>query len=256
MRLGFIAIAAAALVPFAAGAQDSFPSKPIRFIVGAAPGGANDIMARTIAGGMKLSQPVVVENQAGAAATISAATVAKSAPDGHTLLLVSQSVLTVSPIINKITTYDSMKDFTGVALFGSAPLVLVVHPSNPAKSVQDIVAMAKAKPGELSFGSGGVGTTPFMAGTLLGLMTGTKYTSIPFKGEQPAMTEIMGGRLTMIARLNAEVRRVLEQPDVKERLHGMGFTLSSLSAEEFTRFIRAEHEKWSKVIRDADIKAE
>jgi len=303
----------------AALAQGSFPTKPVRFIVGAAPGGANDIMARTVAGAMTLEHPVVVENQAGAAATISAATVAKAPPDGHTLLLVSQSVLTVSPILNKVTTFEPMKDFTGVALFGSAPLILVVNPANPARSVQDIVAMAKAKPGELSFGSGGVGTTPFMAGTLLGLMTGTKYISIPFKGEQPSMTEIMGGRLTMmfgnaaaalphiksgrlkglaitsptraaiapdlptvaesgvpgfeiatwlgmaapaatppatIARLNAEVRRVLEQPGVRERLHGMGFTLSSLSAEEFTRFIRAEHQKWSKVIKDADIKAE
>lgn len=311
--IGLLLAAAAAT----ASAQGNFPSKPIRFIVGAAPGGANDIMARTIAGAMNLGQPVVVENQAGAAATISAGTVAKSAPDGHTLLLVSQSVLTVSPILNKITTYE-MKDFTGVALFGSAPLVLVVHPSNPANSVQDIVAMAKAKPGELSFGSGGIGTTPFMAGTLLGLMTATRYISVPFKGEQPSMNEIMGGRLTMmfgnaaaalphvrngrlkslaitsparvpiapdlpavaesvpgfeiatwlgmaapsatppavIARLNAEVLRVLKQPDVQQRLHAMGFTLSSFSAEEFTRFIRAEHEKWSKVIRDADIKAD
>jgi tripartite-type tricarboxylate transporter receptor subunit TctC len=317
MKRIFIGLALA--LAAAAAAAQSFPSRPIRFIVGAAPGGANDIMARTVAAAMSLGQPVVVENQAGAAATISAATVAKSAPDGHTLLLVSQSVLTVSPILNKTTTFDSMKDFTGVALFGAAPLVLVVHPSNPANSVQDIVAMAKAKPGELSFGSGGIGTTPFMAGTLLGLMTGTKYTSVPFKGEQPSMNEIMGGRLTMmfgnaaaalphvkngrlkslaitsparvaiapelptvaesgvpgfeiatwlgmaapsatppaiVARLNAEVLRVLQQPDVQQRLHAMGFTLSAYSAEEFTRFIRAEHEKWSKVIRDADIRAE
>jgi tripartite-type tricarboxylate transporter receptor subunit TctC len=314
------AIALIAAIPLSSAlAQGGFPNKPIRFVVGAAPGGANDIMARTVAAGMNLGQPVVVENQAGAAATISAATVAKAPPDGHTLLLVSQSVLTVSPILNKVTTFDGMRDFTGVALFGSAPLILVVHPSNPANSVQDIVAMAKAKPGELSFGSGGVGTTPFMAGTLLGLMTGTKYTSIPFKGEQPSMTEIMGGRLTMmfgnaaaalphmksgrlkglaitsparaaiapemrtvsesgvpgfeiatwlgmaapaatppavVAQLNKEVQRVLQQADVRERLHGMGFTLSTFSADEFTRFIRAEHQKWSKVIRDADIKAE
>jgi tripartite-type tricarboxylate transporter receptor subunit TctC len=212
-----------------------------------------------------------------------------------------------------------MRDFTGVALFGSAPLILVVHPSNPANSVQDIVAMAKAKPGVLNFGSGGIGTTPFMAGTLLGLMTGTKYTSVPFKGEQPSMTEIMGGRLTMmfgnaaaalphikngrlkglaitsptrsaiapemrtvsesgvpgfeiatwlgmaapaatppavVVRLNAEVQRVLQQADVRERLHGMGFTLSGFSPDEFTHFIHEEHQKWSKVIRDADIRAE
>lgn len=315
-------IAAAALVaaiPLSAAGQGNYPAKPIRFIVGAAPGGANDIMARTMAAGMNLGQPVVVENQAGAAATISAATVAKAPADGYTLLLVSQSVLTVAPILNKITTFDSMKDFTGVALFGSAPLILVVHPANPANSMQDIVAMAKAKPGELTFGSGGIGTTPFMAGTLLGLMTGTKYTSVPFKGEQPSMTEIMGNRLTMmfgnaaaalphmkngrlkglaitsptrvsiapdmptvaesgipgfeiatwlgmvapagtppavVSRLNAEVRQVLQKADVKERLHGMGFTLSSYSPEEFTTFIRAEHQKWSKVIQDANIRAD
>src|SRR3954462_6182421 len=100
-----------AAFPLAGGAQN-FPTKPIRFIVGAAPGGANDIMARTIASAMNLGQPVVVENQAGAAATISAAMVAKAPPDGHTLPLVSQSVLTVAPILNKVTTFDSMKDFT------------------------------------------------------------------------------------------------------------------------------------------------
>src|SRR5262249_44452604 len=101
-----LGLIAGLLVAVSAAAQ-TYPSKPIRFIVGSAPGGANDIMARTIAGAMNLGQPVVVENQAGAAATISAGTVAKSAPDGHTLLLVSQSVLTVSPILNKITTYEN-----------------------------------------------------------------------------------------------------------------------------------------------------
>src|SRR5688572_14849769 len=122
MKSRFRTIAVAALVaaiPLSAAGQGNYPAKPIRFIVGAAPGGANDIMARTIAGGMNLGQPVVVENQAGAAATISAATVAKAPADGYTLLLVSQSVLTVAPILNKITSFDSMKDFTGVALFGS-----------------------------------------------------------------------------------------------------------------------------------------
>jgi len=308
-----------AAAPLVAHAQGGFPSKPIRFLVGSAPGGANDIMARTVAQSMNLGNPVVVENRAGAAATIAAETVAKAPPDGYTLLLVSQSVLTVSPILNGVTSFDPMKDFTGVALFGSAPLILVVHPANPAKSLKDIIAAAKAKPGDTSFGSGGIGTTPFMAGTLLGMMTGIKLTSVPFRGEQPPLIEIMAGRLTMmfanaaaalpyikdgrlrgiaitspsraaiapqlptvaesgvagfeiatwlgmvapsatppaiVARLNAEVVRVLQQPDVKAQLQALGFTLSSNTPEEFTKFIHAEHQKWSKVIRDTGIKAE
>ena len=311
---------AAFLFALAAGTAvaQSFPSRPIRFVVGAPPGGANDVVSRIVAQGMNLGQPVLVENRPGASAMISAEIVAKAAPDGHTLLLVSQSVIAVSPVLNRITNFDPLKDFTGVALFGAAPLVLVVHPANKANSIQDIIALAKSKPGELNFGSGGVGTTPYMAGTLLSLMTGIKLTSVPFQGEQASMTEIMGGRLDMmfgnaaaalphmkagrlrglavtsaarvdivpgmatvaeavpgfeiatwlgmvapsatppavVARLNAEVLRVLDLPEARDKLHAQGFVLSRYSPEQFTQFMRDEHAKWGKVIRDAGIKAE
>lgn len=300
-------------------AQSTFPSKPIRFVVGAPPGGGNDVAARIVASKMSFSQPVVVENRPGAASMISAELVAKSPPDGHALLLVSQSVLTVSPILNRITSFDSTKDFAPVALMGSAPLVLVVGQNVPAKSVKELVALAKAEPGKLDFGSGGIGTTPFMAANLLMLMTGTKMTSVPFQGEQAAMTEIIGGRVPLmfanaaaaiphvkagrlrglavtsstrtnfapdlptvaeagvpgfeiatwlgivvpaatpkevVARLNAEVLRSLETPDVKEKLLGQGFTPARETPEQFGKFIQSEHAKWSRVIKDANIKGE
>ena len=308
-----------ALAATGASAQTTFPTKPIRFIVGAPPGGGNDVAARIVASRMNLGQPVVVENRPGAASMISAELVAKSPPDGHTLLLVSQSVLTVSPILNRITSFDSTKDFAPVALMGSAPLVLVVGPGVQANSVKELVALAKAKPGVLDFGSGGIGTTPFMAANLLMLMTGTKLTSVPFQGEQAAMTEIIGGRIPMmfgnaaaaiphvkagrlrglavtsskrtsfapdlptmseagvtgfeietwlgivvpavtpkdvVAKLNAEVLRSLDTPDVKEKLLGQGFAPAALTPEQFGKFIASEHAKWSRVIKDANIKGE
>jgi tripartite-type tricarboxylate transporter receptor subunit TctC len=316
------AACAAALLLLAASsacAQTAFPAKPIRFVVGAPPGGGNDVAARIVASKMNLGQPVVVENRPGAASMISAELVAKSPPDGHTLLLVSQSVLTVSPILNRITSFDSTRDFAPVALMGSAPLVLVVGQNVPARSVKELVALAKAEPGKLDFGSGGIGTTPFMAANLLMLMTNTKMTSVPFQGEQAAMTEIIGGRIPLmfanaaaaiphvkagrlrglavtsstrtnfapdlptvseagvpgfeiatwlgivvpaatpkevVARLNAEVLRSLETPDVREKLLGQGFTPARDSPEQFGKFIQSEHAKWSRVIKDANIKGE
>ena len=308
-----------ALAATGASAQTTFPTKPIRFIVGAPPGGGNDVAARIVASRMNLGQPVVVENRPGAASMISAELVAKSPPDGHTLLLVSQSVLTVSPILNRITSFDSTRDFAPVALMGSAPLVLVVGPGVQANSVKELVALAKAKPGVLDFGSGGIGTTPFMAANLLMLMTGTKLTSVPFQGEQAAMTEIIGGRIPLmfgnaaaamphvranrlrglavtssartsfapelptmseagipgfeiatwlglvapsgtpkdvVAKLNAEVLRSLDSPEVKDKLTAQGFAPAHDSPEQFGRFIQSEHVKWSRVIKDANIKGE
>jgi tripartite-type tricarboxylate transporter receptor subunit TctC len=313
---------AALLLALAAGAacaQSAFPTKPIRILVGSPPGGGNDVVARLVAQKMNPGQPVVVENRPGAASMISAELVAKSPPDGHTLLLVSQSVLTVSPILTRVTGFDPMKDFTAVALLGSAPLVLVVGPTVPVGSVKELIALAKAKPGALDFGSGGIGTTPFMAASLFMLTTGTKLTSVPFQGEQAAMTEIIGGRIPLmfgnaaaampyvksgrlrglavtssartnfapelptvaeagvpgfeiatwlglvapsgtprdvVAKLNAEALRSLDTPEVKDKLTAQGFAISRETPEQFGKFILAEHAKWSRVIKDANIKGE
>jgi tripartite-type tricarboxylate transporter receptor subunit TctC len=178
-----------------AGAQ----SRPLRIIVGAPPGGANDTIARIIAQGMDgLGQPVVVENRTGAAQMIAAEYVAKSAPDGATLLIASQTILAVGPVINNVRTFDPLKDFAAVTLIGSTPLMLVVHPAVAAQNVQELVALAKARPGDINFGSGGVGTTPHMAGELFASMAGLKLQNVSYKGEQPALTDILGGRLPMM----------------------------------------------------------
>ncbi|GAB2915600.1 Bug family tripartite tricarboxylate transporter substrate binding protein [Paralcaligenes ginsengisoli] len=186
------------LIVVAAKAQTTFPDKPIRLIVGAPPGGANDTVARIVAQSMNLGQPVIVENRNGAASMIAAAYVAKASPDGTTLLLASQTTTAVSPILHKIKNFDSRKDFTGVALIGSAPLLLVAGSALPVNTVSEIIALAKSKPGSIDYGNGGVGTSPYMAGALFTVMTGAKITSIPYPGEQAAMTDIMGGRIPMM----------------------------------------------------------
>ncbi|MCX7152266.1 MAG: tripartite tricarboxylate transporter substrate binding protein [Proteobacteria bacterium] len=309
-----------ALAAFSASAQAPFPSKPIRIIVGAPPGGANDTIARIVAQRMDgLGQPVIVENRTGAAQMIAAEMVAKAPPDGHTLLIASQTILAVVPIINKVTTFDPLKDFAAVTLIGSTPLVLVVSPSLPANTVRELIALAKARPGELNFGSGGVGTTPHMAGELFAMMAGVKLQNISYKGEQPALTDMLGGQLPMmfsnvsaamphvksgklrglavtsaaridgapglptvaeaglpgyetatwlgivapaatsrevVAKINAEIQRVMALPEVKEKLIAQGLTLSGGTPEQFGAYIRSEHAKWGNLIKDAGIKAE
>jgi tripartite-type tricarboxylate transporter receptor subunit TctC len=173
--------------------------KPVRIIVGAPPGGANDTVARIVAQRMDgLGQPVLVENRTGAAQMIAAEYVAKSPPDGTTLLIASQTILAVGPVINNVKAFDPLKDFAAVTLIGSTPLMLVVHPAVPAQNVKELIGLAKAKPGELNFGSGGIGTTPHMAGELFAAMAGLKLQNVSYKGEQPALTDILGGRLPMM----------------------------------------------------------
>ena len=308
------------LAACAAIAQSSFPSKPIRIIVGTPPGGANDTVARILASRMDgLGQTVIVENRPGASQMIAAEMVAKAPADGTMLLIASQTILAVVPIINKVTSFDPLKDFAAVALVGSTPLVLVVNPAVPANSVKELIAIGKARPGELNFGSGGVGTTPHMAGELFAMMSGIKMTNISYKGEQPALTDMLGGQLPMmfsnvaaamqhvksgklrglavtsaaridaapglptvaeaglpgyetetwlgliapsatprdiVARINAEVLRVMALPDVRDKLLAQGLTLSRSTPDQFAVHIRSEHAKWSKLIKEAGIKAE
>ena len=300
-------------------AQTVYPTRPVRLVVGAPPGGGPDNVARILSLAMNLGQPLTVENRAGAASMIAAEMVAKAPPDGHTLMLVSQTNIAVAPILQKTKSFDPQVDFTGVALVGSAPLVLVAGPALPVQSVQDIIAIARSKPGSLDYGNGGVGTSPYMAGALFSVMTGGKLNSIPYPGEQAAMIDIIAGRVPLmfanasaamphiragrlrglavtsstrvdiaqglptvaesgvpgyeigtwlgivapagtppavVSKLNAEVRRVMAVPEVRDRLIAQGFVLADQSPDQFNRYIKAEYAKWSKLIRDADIKAD
>jgi tripartite-type tricarboxylate transporter receptor subunit TctC len=300
-------------------AQAALPNKPIRLVVGAPPGGANDNVARLVAQYMNLGQPVVVENKNGASSMIAADFVAKAAADGSILLLASQTVIGVAPVLQKITSFDPLRDFVGIGLIGTAPLVLVAGPSLPASNVKELIALAKSKPGFVDFGNGGVGTSPHMTGALFAHESGVRLTSVPYPGEQAAMVDIMAGRIHMmfanassalphvrggklralavtsveragvapdiptvseagvpgfsastwlgivapaatpgsvVNRLNDELNRVLSLPEVQEKLIAQGFSIDRMDAGRYAKFLRSEHAKWGKLIRDANIKAD
>ena len=194
------AIALIAAAAAAAQAQEPpYPSKPVRFVVGQSPGGATDIVGRLVAAKMNesLGQNVVVENRTGAAGSIGASTVAKSPPDGYTILVVSSSY-SINPSLYSTLPFDPQKDLLPVSLLAEAPFLLVVHPSLPAKSVKDLVALAKARPGTLTYGSGGQGSSGHLAGVLFETAAGVKLSHIPYKGAGQALVDVLAGQITFM----------------------------------------------------------
>ncbi len=181
-------------------AKEAYPTKPIRMVVGFNAGGATDIIARII--GQKLSealgQPIVVDNRPGATGIIGTEWVAKSAPDGYTLLMVTAGTHAINASLYKKLPYDPAKDFTNVILTATAPNILVVHPAVPIKTVKDLIDLAKAKPGQLTFGSAGTGSTLHLSGEMFKALAGADIVHVPYKGGAPAMTDLLGGRLTMM----------------------------------------------------------
>ncbi len=173
-----------------------FPVKPVRMLVGFAPGGATDIVARYLAPGLteSLGQTIVVENRPGASSQIAGELVAKSPPDGHVLLMTTQTLMTSQMIENR-TYPDLVRDFAAVSLCATSPLILVVNPSLPVRSVKDLIALAKARPGEMNYASGGVGTTPHLSGELLATMARLKLVHVPYKGEAPAVIDVLAGHV-------------------------------------------------------------
>jgi len=194
------ALIAAVSAGAAPAAAQTYPSRPITLVVPFPPGGSATIIARIIADKMSegLGQQIVIDNRGGAGGSIAARQVAKSAPDGATLLLAFTGTLAVSPLIFANVGYDPRKDFAGIGLIGMAPSVLAVHPSVPARSVADLVGIAKAEPGKIQYGSPGIGTTNHLAGELLAAMTSIKITHIPYKGTGPAITDLLGGHIAMM----------------------------------------------------------
>ena len=176
-----------------------FPAKPVRIVVGYAPGGATDIVGRLIA--QKLSeatgQSFLVENRPGASATIASEMVARAAPDGHTLLIAATTSHSILPSLMKLT-YDAQRDFAPVSLLATSPLLLALHPSLPVRSVTEMIKVARARPGQLTFGAGGTGTPPHLAGELFKQMAGVDMLYVPYKGEAPAISDLVGGQISLI----------------------------------------------------------
>lgn len=303
------------LLAGAAGAQSSYPGKPIRFVVPYPPGGFIDILARLI--GQKLTeswtQPVVIENRGGGGSTIGSDIVAKAPPDGYTLLMVAPD-LAINPSLYPKLPYDTVKDFAPVTLVAWGPMVLVVHPSVSASSVNELIALAKAESRPLNYGSGGNGTGGHLAMELFKTMAGVNMVHVPYKGIGPASTDLIGGRVSLmflqmavarpqilagklralavaggqrtqampelptvaeaglpgfdvnpwfgvvtraetprdiVARLSAEIGKIMQLSEVKERLSSQGGESITNTPEEFTTFLNAEIVKWAKVVKES-----
>ena len=302
-------------------ADSKYPTRPIRFVVGFLPGGPSDTIARVVAVklGESLGQPVIVENRAGAGGNVSADIVADANPDGHTILLGTGGPLVIAPIIGQKVGFDPDRDFAPVSTLGGSMSILTAHPSLPANNVKELVALAKAKPGEINYASSGVGAANHLSAELLSSLAGIKLTHVPYKGSGaalpalisgevklgfgpllPAIPHVKAGRLKalgvtglkrataapdiptiaeqgfpgfhvdswygvfvpaktpkpIVARLNAEINRIMALPDVKERLSKDGVDPGGSTPEQLNAIVQNEKKMWSKVIKQANIKVQ
>ena len=317
-----LAPAVALMVVFSASAwSQAYPNKPVRIIVPFAAGGNVDITARAIAPGLTelLGQSVLVDNRGGAAGTIGADMVAKAPPDGYTLLMGSNSTVSVAPSLYPKIPYQVQRDFAPITLVATTPFVLDLHPSVPARTVKEFITLAKSKPGKLTMASGGTGSSNHLVGELFQSMTGTKLTHVPYKGAAPAGVDLMGGQVdllfdqlsssigpiksgkfralavsskarvptlpevpTMIEggvakfevinitgllapagtpaeildKINAATHKVLAQASTRERFAGLALDAAPSTPAAFSAYIREDLAKWTKVVKDANIKVE
>jgi tripartite-type tricarboxylate transporter receptor subunit TctC len=299
-------------------AAQTYPSGPLRIVSPYPPGGGTDILSRTIGQKLneRLGQPVVVDNRAGANGTLGAALVAKAPPDGQTMLIVPAGYA-ANPALYKSLPYDQARDLAPVSHLASGPLVLVVHPALPVRSVKDLIALAKSRPGEINVGSAGNGSLPHLCAELFNAEGKVKLTHIPYKGSGTAIVDVMSGRVPVyfmnvlqslpliksgklralgvtspqrtaiapqlpaiaeaglpgfdmtnwygmlvpaatprdvINKLQQETARVLNLPELKERLAGEGMTVVASTPEQFAAFLARETAKYNRIIQAAGIK--
>jgi tripartite-type tricarboxylate transporter receptor subunit TctC len=187
------------LGPAAAQGQDAYPSKPVRLILPFPPGGGTDILGRLVAERLsaRLGQPVVTENRGGAGGNLGAEAAVRAAPDGYTLLLAAPT-LAISPSLYAKLSYDPLKDLAAISLVATVPNVMITHPSVPAQTLQEFIALAKAKPGEMNFGSGGSGTSNHLGGEMFNIVAGVKLVHVPYKGVNLAMNDAMAGNIHLV----------------------------------------------------------
>lgn len=316
----FLAIGSLSMLGFCHAQAQPYPARPLRMIVPFPPGGPTDIVARLMSQRMAegLKQQVIVENRAGAGGVLGTESVAKSPADGYTLLMGTIGGLAVSMSLLPNRGYDTLRDLAPITQAVSVTSILVVHPSVPAKSVKELLAIARLQTGRLNYGSSGSGTVTHLAGELLNLQGRVSITHVPYKGAAPALTAILSGEVDLtyenslvivphmrsgkvralgvtgatrsrlfpelpsiaetlpgygasgwyglaapaatpkdiLARLNAEAVRALRSPDVAEKLSSQGAEPMPGTPEEFAAFIRSEIDKWAKVVKAANMRAE
>lgn len=306
--------------PFATAASADYPNKPIKLVVPYPPGGPTDIVARVVAQKLQeqMGQSVIIDNKPGAGANLGAEQVARSAPDGYTLM-VATTAHAINPSLFSKLNYSITKDLAPVSQLTSGPLVIVATPSLPANNVKELIALAKARNGGLNFASSGNGQSTHLSAELFNAMAGTKMNHIPYKGSAPALTDVMsgqadlmfdtmlssmpfvkGGKLKAIAvtssqraptapdiptvaeagipgyeaiawngiqapagtpkeiidKLNAEIKKALENPDVKQRFEAQGFSSAWNTPAAYGQFIQAEVDKWAKVVKTSGAKVD
>lgn len=295
--------------------SQTYPSRPIRMVVPLSPGGFADVPTRMLLPRLSsaLGRQVIVENKPGAGGTIGADAVAKSAPDGHTLLIAATPHV-ISAHLYRTLPYDSLKDFAPVALFGSGPYALVVNPQKlPVASVRELIAAAKAAPGKIDYASSGNGSAQHLVSALFNALAGIELNHVPYKGSGPAMQDLLGGQVPVsfagvpnvisavksgklralavttakrwgelpdvptlaeagipryeatlwlgisapagtptdiVNRLYAETAKALQDPELQQSFRVAGVNATIMNPQEFGAFLRSEHEKWGKVVRD------
>jgi tripartite-type tricarboxylate transporter receptor subunit TctC len=200
MRRNVVGMIVASITALATSAQaQDYPAKPIKILVGFAAGGGTDVTARVLAPRLseRLGQPIIVENRPGAAGNIATELAVRAAPDGYTLLMGTIAALAINPSLYGNLTFDPLKDLTPISLAVSLPNIIVTHPSVPAKTLAELVALSKAKPGTFNYGTSGSGSAGHLAGELFKQLTKTDFTHIPYKGGAPAMTDLVAGQINM-----------------------------------------------------------
>lgn len=297
----------------------AYPSKTLRILVGFAPGGAMDIVARTVGQKMapSLGQAVVIENKPGAASNIAIRQLIESPPDGYTVMLVANG-LTANPLLYTQQPFDPNADVTPISLVARLPVVIAANPKSEVASLAKLVEISKAKPGSVNYGSPGNGSTPHLAVELFARGAGIQLSHVPYKGGKPAIADVLGGQLPLVAvnavevqplwkdgklkvlaalsaqrvatmpdvptiaesgypgfeanvwhafiapkgtppaiveRLKAEIHKALADPEVRERLANLGAEVSPSTPQELAALVRAEHERYGKLVREAGIKA-
>jgi tripartite-type tricarboxylate transporter receptor subunit TctC len=299
-----------------------WPSKPIRLVVPASAGGAGDIIARMIGEklGNALGRPVVTEPRPGAGGNVAGEVVARSAPDGYTLLLVEPGLMAINPTLYAKVSFNPLTDFEPIGLVAVFPFVVVVNPKLPANTLEELIQLARSQPSAISYGSPGIGTPQHLGAEMFAKMTGAKLQHIPYKGGAPATVDLLGGQIELgfiglppllahmrenrlrglavstskrfpglpqlptvaeagvpgfdasvwigiaapaktpkpiIARIKAELDRILASEDVREKLLTLGADVAtSESPEQFAAFARSEHAKWSELVKSSGAKVE
>jgi tripartite-type tricarboxylate transporter receptor subunit TctC len=314
----FMAIGTAFLAHVPALSAAEFPTRPVRMIVPLPPGGGTDLLARNVAQrvGNLWKQNVVIDNRGGAGGTIGANLTAQAVPDGYTILLTHLAPITVNPSLQKLP-YDPLRDLAAITMVATAPNVILVHPSVPATTVKELIAVIKSKKGQFRYGTGGHGTSPHLSAELFNLMAGTDISHVPYKGFGPAVADLIAGRIQiymasipaakphidagkvraiavtslkrsklmpevpsideagltgfesiqwygvlspskvppeLISKIQKDISTVFSTAEAKQQLFSLGYEETLSKPKEFSAFLKADLDKWARVIKAANIK--